>query len=284
MTATSAWPPPPPPEHPEELLSAYLDGELTADERASVEEHLASCAPCRAELEEERDIRTAVRSLAPVDPPFGFYERILREGPADPAQPKKRRFKFGMANLVATAAAWILVLGVANLNSHGGSVSPSANDYVAAHASVLPNFLGGSGGAFAGSKQAARYDVPDRLAGTYQLVGEVDTRGYPQLIYTDGQKYLSVFVRPGHLDQSELPRDAAPVQVNGSMAWSVPSDGSEAIFLQRPGVVVVIVGPAQDQAASDMASSAPQADGDDTVVDHLRGAAEGLLQTFGLQG
>jgi anti-sigma factor RsiW len=280
VTAVSAWPPPPPPEHPEELLSAYLDGEVTAAERAYVEEHLTTCARCRAEFDHERDVRAAVRSLPPVDPPFGFFERILRDGPADPAQPKKRRFKFWMANLVATAAAWILVLGVANLNSHGGSVNPSANDYVAAHASVLPGF----GTASSGRHDAARYDVPDRLAGTYDLVGEVDSRGYPQLIYSDGQRTLSVFVRSGRLDQNALPEDAKPVLVNGSKAWSVPSDGTEVIFMQRPGVVVVIVGPGQDAAASDMASTAPRADGDDSILDHLRGAGEGLLETFGFQG
>jgi anti-sigma factor RsiW len=280
VTAASTWPPPPPPEHPEELLSAYLDGEMTADERAYVEEHLTTCARCRAELDEEGDVRAAVRSLPPVDPPFGFFERILREGPSDPAQPKKRRFKFGMANLVATAAAWILVLGVANLNSHGGSVNPAANDYVTAHASVLPGF----GTASSGSTDAARYDVPDRLAGTYQLVGERSSGGYPQLIYSDGQRTLSVFVRPGRLDENALPNDAKQVLVNGAEAWSVPSDGTEAIFLQRPGVVVVIVGASQDAAASDMAASAPRADGDDSILDHLRGAGEGLLETFGFQG
>ncbi|HEY1279770.1 MAG TPA: zf-HC2 domain-containing protein [Acidimicrobiales bacterium] len=280
MTAVSAWPPPPPPEHPEELLSAYLDGEVTADERAYVEEHLTTCSTCRAEFEEERDVRAAVRSLPPVDPPFGFFERVLREGPTDPAEPKKRRFKFGMANLVATAAAWILVLGVANLNSHGGSVNPEANGYVTAHASVLPSFGTASGG----SKEAKRYDVPDRLAGTYQLVDEVDTDGFPQLIYSDGQKTLSVFVRPGHLNTNALPDDAKPVQVNGSMAWEVPSGDTEVIFLQRPGAVVVIVGAGQDAAASDMASTAPRADGDDSILDHLRGAGEGLLETFGFQG
>jgi anti-sigma factor RsiW len=279
VTTTTPWPPPAPPDHPEELLSAYLDDELTPAERAYVDDHLATCARCRADLAEEREVRSAVRDLPAVEPPYGFYDRILRDGPAD-AEPKKRRFTFGVANLVATAAAWVLVLGVANLNSGGGSVSPSANDYVAAHASVLPGFGGGSGS----KQQAQRYDVPDRLAGTYELVGEVDTRGYPQLVYSDGAKTLSVFVRPGHLDESALPTDATPVQVNGAMAWSVPSDGSEAIFLQRPGVVVVIVGPALDEAASEMASTGPKADGDESLLDHLTGAGEGLLETFGLQG
>jgi len=277
----SAWPPPAPPEHPEELLSAYLDDELTPLEQSQVEAHLASCASCRADLDDEREIRSAVRGLPAVDPPSGFYERILRDGPSDPAQPEKRRFRFGLANLLATAAAWLLVLVVANFNSSGGSVNPSPQGYVAAHASLLP----GLGGSSASKDKAQRYDVPDRLAGTYDLVGEQNSRYGPQLIYSNGETYLSVFVQPGHLNESALPRDAKAVEVSGSPAWSVPSaDGSETIFLERPGVVVIIVGPAQDEAASDMASAGPRADGSESLVDRLRGAAEGLLQTFGFQG
>lgn len=37
--------------HPREMLSAYLDGELTAEETAVIEEHLASCEECRVTLE-----------------------------------------------------------------------------------------------------------------------------------------------------------------------------------------------------------------------------------------
>jgi anti-sigma factor RsiW len=37
-----------------DAFSAYLDGELAADERAAVEAHLAACAACRTELERFR--------------------------------------------------------------------------------------------------------------------------------------------------------------------------------------------------------------------------------------
>src|SRR5437764_2430247 len=33
------------------LLSRYVDGELSADERTAVEEHVSSCAPCRELLQ-----------------------------------------------------------------------------------------------------------------------------------------------------------------------------------------------------------------------------------------
>jgi hypothetical protein len=273
-------PPPAPPGHLDELLTAYLDGEVDPDERAEVEAHLATCAFCRAELEEERAVRGAVRDLPPVDAPFGLYERLLRDGPEPEAKPRKRRIKFGLANLVATAAAWVLVLGIANFRSNG-SVDPAPAGYVAAHASVLPDFPHSS----ASKQQAEAYDPPDVLAGTYELAGVSYVNGIPQLVYTDGQRTLSMFVQPGHLNEAALPSDAQPVQVNGAAAWQVPTDQGEVVFLQRPGVVVVIVGPATDEAASDVAtSSGPKADQSESVMDHVRGAAEGLLETFGFQG
>lgn len=51
-------------------LHAYLDGELSALEVARLEAHLADCAPCRARLDEERNVITrASRILAMAQPP-----------------------------------------------------------------------------------------------------------------------------------------------------------------------------------------------------------------------
>ena len=38
-----------------ERMSAYLEGELPADEKAAVELHLAACTQCRANLQQFRD-------------------------------------------------------------------------------------------------------------------------------------------------------------------------------------------------------------------------------------
>ncbi len=47
-----------------EAMSAYADGELGADERAAVDDHLASCAGCRTWLVELRAAQQELRSLA----------------------------------------------------------------------------------------------------------------------------------------------------------------------------------------------------------------------------
>lgn len=49
--------------HPEELLSAHLDGELSELERRRVASHLADCDRCRAEIAELSRARAAVRAL-----------------------------------------------------------------------------------------------------------------------------------------------------------------------------------------------------------------------------
>lgn len=92
-------------DHLEELLSAHLDGELTADETAPVEAHLAECDACRAELDATRAVRATVRAAPAVDAPFGFYERLVRT--------RRRPRWVAVGSVGAVAAMWIAVVGFA---------------------------------------------------------------------------------------------------------------------------------------------------------------------------
>ena len=58
--------------HPSELISAYLDGELSADEHSKLSQHLGTCGECAAELEEVQVVRAAVRALPVVELPPGI--------------------------------------------------------------------------------------------------------------------------------------------------------------------------------------------------------------------
>lgn len=60
----------------EELLSAYIDGEATAEERQTVEQHIASCASCRAALQDFSTVQTLSRMLPVLDAPQGFRQRV----------------------------------------------------------------------------------------------------------------------------------------------------------------------------------------------------------------
>lgn len=55
--------------HSGELLSAYLDGELTRSEESTVVAHLEECAGCRMELADLHTARAMVRALPILDVP-----------------------------------------------------------------------------------------------------------------------------------------------------------------------------------------------------------------------
>ena len=68
-----------------ELLGAYALDAVDDDERAVVEEHLATCARCRAEVAEHREVATMLAHTGG-DAPEGLWQRIassLDEAPPD---------------------------------------------------------------------------------------------------------------------------------------------------------------------------------------------------------
>jgi len=59
-------------ERVEELLSAYIDGELSIEEATLVEKHLRECSACTQDLESLRQTVNLVRQLPAVSPPRSF--------------------------------------------------------------------------------------------------------------------------------------------------------------------------------------------------------------------
>ena len=59
--------------HPRELLSAYLDGELTETERTGVGAHVAGCSFCGALLD---DFRAMAATATREEPPPRSEERV----------------------------------------------------------------------------------------------------------------------------------------------------------------------------------------------------------------
>lgn len=120
--------------HLGDVLSALLDGELPRPHEEAARAHLAACPACADELAAVEQARAWLRGLPAVDPPFGFYERILLDGPervaAFTVRPSLRR-RAGMSALGAAAAA-VTVLGVGSPSPR--PVSPAVPRLVEAHA------------------------------------------------------------------------------------------------------------------------------------------------------
>jgi anti-sigma factor RsiW len=90
--------------HLGDALSALLDGELAPAQQDAARAHLSVCADCSRELAAVGQARTWIRALPPVDPPFGFYERMLLDHhPARPAALGARGAAFGSTNIAAFA-------------------------------------------------------------------------------------------------------------------------------------------------------------------------------------
>jgi hypothetical protein len=116
--------------HDPELLSAGLDGALTPDEAERVDAWLATSADARAERDGLAAVKAALARLPDVEPPAGFYERMLEAGsPRHDAEvvPLRRRTVLAAAGaVVAAAAVCVLVAG------SGATVTPPVDDVEAA--------------------------------------------------------------------------------------------------------------------------------------------------------
>lgn len=95
--------------HPTESISAYLDGELSAAERAELMAHLSSCGQCAVDLEGIQRVRAAVRSLPVVEVPDGLFGDVDMDADIVPLHRNKGVW------MGAAAAVIALVIAVAAL-------------------------------------------------------------------------------------------------------------------------------------------------------------------------
>jgi anti-sigma factor RsiW len=120
-------------------LSAYLDGELATAEHELVFVHLARCVECREELHDLDAARTAVRSLPRVEPP-----QLIARSTAERAVPRLRRRSWQVAVAAASAAAVLLVVGVATQPPEADAPTVDLEKFGERHiarASVEPGFV-----------------------------------------------------------------------------------------------------------------------------------------------
>lgn len=113
-------------DHPEELLAEYEDGTLGADDRATVETHLASCSACADEVSMAKRARMTLSDLPDVPVPLGLDQRILRQ--TERQSRWESPFAWRAARVAAVAAAVVGVGTAIFLGSNRGSdeLAPTA--------------------------------------------------------------------------------------------------------------------------------------------------------------
>ena len=103
----------------EALISAQLDGELSPEEEARLEAHLAACPQCRAAKAELEAVHQLLLNDSALPPP-GLTERIMA---GLPTQPKKKAVPWArrIAPLAAAAVVALVVIGVVKPSFNGGA-------------------------------------------------------------------------------------------------------------------------------------------------------------------
>jgi anti-sigma factor RsiW len=107
----------------DELLSALVDAELSSDEMAFAQSHLASCTECNERLENFRSVAVLVRRLPELEPPrdFALGPRLV----VDPPNVIRLRRWYTATRAAAASLAAVFVLlaaGALYIDSRPGVV------------------------------------------------------------------------------------------------------------------------------------------------------------------
>jgi anti-sigma factor RsiW len=262
-------------------LSAYLDGELDEAGYQRAYQHLSVCAHCQAELEEINRVRTIMRTAPPVEPPFGFVERLVREQ-------RRRRWVPMAAAVVGLAAAWVLVVAIG-----GGAVgveSPVGD--IAAAQSELTGGVGEVERFDADAIEfavAERDDIPAAFRGPEEA-GDADfvagfealnRDGWLMAYDLDGEPVV-VYAQQG--DVESLPPGGERFEIDGDPAWRGAVDGRNAVVVQRGGMLYTIIGEADVEALIAMAEDLPEGQNAEapSLGERLADGADDFVSGFAL--
>lgn len=253
--------------HADDLLSAYLDGELDAETAARVEAHLAGCDECRSAARALDETRSLVRALPPVDArPVveGFlarHRRVIRTG----------------AGFVGVAAVMLAALALTAAVQQP-EVVPDLDALVAAHQRATHEQMDGMR---AVDQAGGRYAAPPGLIGNHLQLSRhavYDGTDLTAVLYRDAGVTVSVFEQPGELDWGQLPAGRRQL-VDQHLVWWGGTDPAVAVTELGDLVVTVV---SEDRAAALTALAGLPERHRESRWDRLHDACQRFTEVFGL--
>ena len=208
----------------ETLLHPYLDGELDADQRRGVDEHLKGCADCKGKLETFRAIHQALQSAEyrykASDTLKARLHKELEKAAAREARPPWTRWAAAAAVAVLAAGlGWVFIPhgGNAPAEDADDAMVDSAvdqqqdafkdqhlTDIASADAKAVQSWFSG--------KLAYAPPVPDLSSQGYALVGarldKVKDEPAAALTYRHGDDVVTVFVCAAQHGDKDLDTDS----------------------------------------------------------------------------
>ena len=118
-------------------ISNYLEGEVDADLRSAMEEHIRQCKRCSAVLDGTRNVIELYGDERALEIPLGFSQRLHRRLEAQ--MPQRRGSAFGW--MVAFAAAGLLIAGLAIGKSSASTSPPLRSEHAAPAVQVPPDLM-----------------------------------------------------------------------------------------------------------------------------------------------
>lgn len=209
-----------------ELLSAKIDGALTAEESAALEEHLAACPACRALLADFESLHTELPRLA-AQPPAGLKDDIMaavRQSKVTPFQGKQKQWRW--RSLASLAAVLVLVfVGGSALRQWDGAAS---------RAGQVP-----AAGGEPASNAAQDTTAPAVAAATpdAQLAGGTEEKAGRNLEDAD-EPSIQVYTEQQQVESTAPPATSAPTQEIAPAEGNSPDPGPPEERVNPTGLTI----------------------------------------------
>lgn len=207
-------------------LAAYLDGELPPDQAAAVEQHLAGCAGCAAEVAAQLSLKRSLRAArGQFTPSAAFRQKVRRQI----AGRQRRGWLGGLIPVLATAAA-LAIVSVLWLQSsqRAGTFAEAADLHISALASsnpvdvvstdrhtVKPWFQG---------RIPFAFNIPEPSGTEFALLGGrlvyLHQQPGAQLLFTRGAHKISVLIFQGTPRMAALPTGESKRNSFSVETWS----------------------------------------------------------------
>jgi hypothetical protein len=252
-------------EHPDDLLSAHVDGELAPDAAARVAAHVAACAACREAEAELREARALLRALPPVEgrPVIeGFLARhraVIRAGVAF----------VGVASILLAALAL-------NASTTRARVIPDVEGLAAAHEQGRQGEVGDLA-----LRPEGTYAAPPGLIGSSVRLSRHEVYGGTDLgavVYRDGEVSVSVYQQPGRVEWGRLPPGTTG-ELAARPVWF--GEGAPLVAVAERGDLVITV-VSEDRAAVLTALGGFPEWRRTTAWDRIHDACQRFTQVFAL--